>query len=80
MKAGELLDLLDTPRNRVFLTPLGRAYVAGDPNARFRQTGIETPPTGGCAGCASGPSPGAGISWLALLGCLALWTRRRARA
>ena len=36
VKAGELLDLLDTPRNRVFLTPLGRAYVAGDPNLRKR--------------------------------------------
>jgi NitT/TauT family transport system ATP-binding protein len=36
VKAGELLDLLDTPRNRVFLTPLGRAYVAGDPNTRKR--------------------------------------------
>ena len=36
VKAGELLDLLDTPRNRVFLTPLGRAYVAGDANVRKR--------------------------------------------
>jgi NitT/TauT family transport system ATP-binding protein len=34
VKAGELLDLLETPKNRVFLTPLGQAYVAGDPNAR----------------------------------------------
>ena len=36
VKAGELLDLLETPKNRVLLTPLGRAYVAGDPNARKR--------------------------------------------
>jgi NitT/TauT family transport system ATP-binding protein len=36
VKAGELLDLLETPRNRVFLTPLGRAYIAGDPNVRKR--------------------------------------------
>ena len=36
VKAGELLDLLDTPKNRVFLTALGRRYVAGDANARKR--------------------------------------------
>jgi NitT/TauT family transport system ATP-binding protein len=36
VKAGELLDLLDTPRNRVILTALGRAYVAGDQNVRKR--------------------------------------------
>jgi NitT/TauT family transport system ATP-binding protein len=34
VKAGEMLDLLDTPKNRVILTDLGRAYVAGDPHAR----------------------------------------------
>src|SRR6185436_17459972 len=36
VKAAELLDFLDTPRNRVLFTNLGRAYVAGDPNARKR--------------------------------------------
>lgn len=36
VKAGELLDLLDTPRNRVILTALGRAYVNGDANVRKR--------------------------------------------
>ncbi|HEX5137391.1 MAG TPA: nitrate/sulfonate/bicarbonate ABC transporter ATP-binding protein [Planctomycetota bacterium] len=36
VKAAELLDLLETPRNRVLLTPLGRAYVAGDANTRKR--------------------------------------------
>jgi NitT/TauT family transport system ATP-binding protein len=34
VKAAELLDLIDTPKNRVIFTALGRAYVAGDPNAR----------------------------------------------
>jgi NitT/TauT family transport system ATP-binding protein len=34
VKAAELLDLLDTPKNHVLFTPLGRAYVAGDPNTR----------------------------------------------
>src|SRR5262249_48402410 len=36
VKAAELLDFLDTPKNRVLFTNLGRAYVAGDPNARKR--------------------------------------------
>jgi len=36
VKAAELLDFLDTPKNRVHFTNLGRAYVAGDPNARKR--------------------------------------------
>jgi NitT/TauT family transport system ATP-binding protein len=34
VKAGEILDLLDTPKSRVVLTDVGRAYIAGDPNAR----------------------------------------------
>src|SRR5262249_52428964 len=36
VKAGELLDFLETPKNRVVLTPLGRAYNEGDPNLRKR--------------------------------------------
>lgn len=36
VKAGELLDLLETPKNRVSLTPLGRRYITGDANARKR--------------------------------------------
>jgi NitT/TauT family transport system ATP-binding protein len=36
VKAAELLDFLDTPKNRVILTALGRSYLAGDPNARKR--------------------------------------------
>ncbi len=34
VKAGELLDLLDTPKNRVRMTARGRDYVAGSPDAR----------------------------------------------
>lgn len=34
VKAGEILDLLDTPKNRVVLTDRGRAYVAEGPNGR----------------------------------------------
>ena len=34
VKAAEILDLLDTPKNRVVLTKTGRRYVAGDANAR----------------------------------------------
>jgi NitT/TauT family transport system ATP-binding protein len=34
VKAAEMLDLLDTPKNRVVFTESGRRYVAGDPNAR----------------------------------------------
>ncbi len=40
IKAGELLDLLDTPKNKVVLTDLGRQLLAGDINERktlFRQ-------------------------------------------
>jgi NitT/TauT family transport system ATP-binding protein len=36
VKAAELLDFLDTPKNRVLFTKIGRAYVAGDPNERKR--------------------------------------------
>ena len=35
-KAAEMLDLIDTPKNRVVLTPLGRAFIAGDANFRKR--------------------------------------------
>jgi NitT/TauT family transport system ATP-binding protein len=35
-KAGELLDLLDTPKHRVVLTGLGRAFIAADANGRKR--------------------------------------------
>ena len=34
VKAGEMLDLLDTPKNMVLLTPIGRALLAADVNAR----------------------------------------------
>lgn len=33
-KAGELLDFIETPKNRIRLTALGRAYIAGDSNDR----------------------------------------------
>jgi NitT/TauT family transport system ATP-binding protein len=36
VKAAELLDLVDTPKQEVLLTPIGRQFVAGDPNARKR--------------------------------------------
>ena len=34
IKAGEMLDFLDTPKNKVFLTDLGRQFLAADVNAR----------------------------------------------
>jgi NitT/TauT family transport system ATP-binding protein len=34
VKAAEILDLVDTPKSRVVLTPLGAEYVAGDANRR----------------------------------------------
>jgi NitT/TauT family transport system ATP-binding protein len=34
VKAGEMLDLLDTPKNKVILVALGRKYLDGDSNAR----------------------------------------------
>ena len=34
VKAGEMVDLLDTPKNKVILTDLGRQYLDGDINAR----------------------------------------------
>jgi NitT/TauT family transport system ATP-binding protein len=34
VKAGEMLDLLDTPKNKVLLTDIGRQYLDGDINAR----------------------------------------------
>jgi NitT/TauT family transport system ATP-binding protein len=34
VKAGELLDLLDTPKNQVLLTDLGRKFLDGDINQR----------------------------------------------
>jgi NitT/TauT family transport system ATP-binding protein len=34
VKAGEMLDLLDTPKNKVFITDLGKEFLAGDINAR----------------------------------------------
>jgi NitT/TauT family transport system ATP-binding protein len=34
VKAGEMLDFLDTPRNLVVLTPTGRAILAADVNTR----------------------------------------------
>ncbi len=34
VKAGEMLDLLDTPKNKVILTDIGRRYLDGDINAR----------------------------------------------
>ncbi len=40
VKAGEMLDFLDTPKNKVLLTELGRRYLDSDVNARkilFRQ-------------------------------------------
>jgi NitT/TauT family transport system ATP-binding protein len=36
VKAAELLDLVETPRHEVLLTPLGRTFVAADPNERKR--------------------------------------------
>ena len=35
-KAAEILDFVDTPRNFIVLTDLGRQYVNGDPNRRKR--------------------------------------------
>ena len=35
-KAGELFDLLDTPKHRVVLTALGRQFIAADANGRKR--------------------------------------------
>jgi NitT/TauT family transport system ATP-binding protein len=34
VKAGEMLDFLDTPKNLVVLTPTGRSFLAADVNAR----------------------------------------------
>jgi NitT/TauT family transport system ATP-binding protein len=34
VKGAEMLDLVDTPKNQVVLTDIGRQYVAGDANAR----------------------------------------------
>jgi len=34
VKAGEMLELLDTPKNMVLLTPLGRQFLDADINAR----------------------------------------------
>ena len=34
VKAGEMLDLLDTPKNRVLLTPIGEKYLQADMNGR----------------------------------------------
>jgi NitT/TauT family transport system ATP-binding protein len=36
VKGAELLDLVDTPKQKVFLTDLGRHFVAGDINLRKR--------------------------------------------
>jgi NitT/TauT family transport system ATP-binding protein len=36
VKAAELLHLVETPRQEVLLTPLGRTFVAADPNQRKR--------------------------------------------
>ncbi|MBK9295213.1 MAG: nitrate/sulfonate/bicarbonate ABC transporter ATP-binding protein [Oligoflexia bacterium] len=36
VKAGELLDLVETPRHTVILTDLGKAFLDGDINARKR--------------------------------------------
>ena len=36
VKAAELLDLVETPRQEVLLTPLGRTFVAADTNERKR--------------------------------------------
>src|SRR5437870_1433486 len=36
VKAAEVLDLAETPRQEVLLTPPGRAFVAADPNERKR--------------------------------------------
>jgi NitT/TauT family transport system ATP-binding protein len=36
VKAAELLELVETPRQDVVLTPLGRSFVAADPNERKR--------------------------------------------
>lgn len=36
VKAAELLDLVETPRQDVLLTPLGRTFVAAEPNERKR--------------------------------------------
>jgi len=34
IKAGEMLDFLDTPKNAVLLTDLGRRFLSGDANSR----------------------------------------------
>jgi NitT/TauT family transport system ATP-binding protein len=34
VKAGEMMDLLDTPKNKVILTDIGRQYLDGDINVR----------------------------------------------
>ena len=34
VKCGEMLDFLDTPKNRVVLTPLGANYLDADINGR----------------------------------------------
>jgi NitT/TauT family transport system ATP-binding protein len=36
VKAAELLDLVETPRHEVLLTPIGRSFVEADPNGRKR--------------------------------------------
>jgi NitT/TauT family transport system ATP-binding protein len=36
VKAAEVLELVETPRQEVVLTPLGRSFVAADPNGRKR--------------------------------------------
>ena len=36
VKAGEMMDLLDTPKNKVILPELGRHYLDGDVNTRKR--------------------------------------------
>jgi NitT/TauT family transport system ATP-binding protein len=39
VKAGEMLDFLDTPKNKVLLTDLGRQLLAGDINLRKKLIG-----------------------------------------
>ena len=41
VKAGEMLDFFDTPKNKVVLTDLGRAYLDADVNGRKRMFRVQ---------------------------------------
>jgi len=41
VKAGEMLDFLDTPKNQVLLTPLGKQFLDADINGRKQLLGVQ---------------------------------------